>query len=431
MIQTFLILLCVAAPRLFAQPLAKGGSPDPIFAAVPFDKWLAEGDQAPIRWVLRLSTNELSNHQRIKARVDIQVDGNELLKRRGKGTLVTLVQFTDNAGAIYQSHGAMGLKDVKEAASTVDVIYTQDAFVLPGDYRVALCLFDSATGEHNVAHRTLHVAPLKSDPLPGMWENLPPVEFVSGGEPPDSWFLPYLRERLILPLETRRKIRIDLLVNVSSSEPPEGAKTAKASNLAVILPALKVISQMDVRNGTMNVALLDLARHSVSDEQDSVRELDWRKIRAGLKEANPNVIDVHSLEKREQNAQFFVSEVRRRLANSSAEALPVLIVLSGPMSFQGGENLRPIDLGKSPDYRVFYIRYHMPPVRPVLSPFPVPLGPQRRNGPAGPALHPVPLEPPDSLERTLKPLEPRLFDVDSPEQFRKALATLMAEISKI
>src|ERR1700722_16598368 len=105
MIQTFLIALCVtAAPVMSAQLLDKVGAQDPIFAAVPFDRWLAEGDQAPIRWVLRLSANELSNHQRIRARIDIQVDGNELVKRRGKGQFVTLVQFTDNAGTIYQSH---------------------------------------------------------------------------------------------------------------------------------------------------------------------------------------------------------------------------------------------------------------------------------------------------------------------------------------
>jgi hypothetical protein len=35
----------------------------------------------------------------------------------------------------------------------------------------------------------------------------------------------------------------------------------------------------------------------------------------------------------------------------------------------------------------------------------------------------------DQLESTLKPLAPRLFDVDTPEQFRKALATVLAEIS--
>jgi hypothetical protein len=35
----------------------------------------------------------------------------------------------------------------------------------------------------------------------------------------------------------------------------------------------------------------------------------------------------------------------------------------------------------------------------------------------------------DQLESTLKPLAPRLFDVETHEEFRKALASLLAEIA--
>jgi hypothetical protein len=37
----------------------------------------------------------------------------------------------------------------------------------------------------------------------------------------------------------------------------------------------------------------------------------------------------------------------------------------------------------------------------------------------------------DQLEPLLKPLDPRLFDVSTPEQFRKALATILGEIAKL
>ena len=37
----------------------------------------------------------------------------------------------------------------------------------------------------------------------------------------------------------------------------------------------------------------------------------------------------------------------------------------------------------------------------------------------------------DQLEHTLKPVAPRVFDVKSPEDFRKALADILAEISKL
>ena len=37
----------------------------------------------------------------------------------------------------------------------------------------------------------------------------------------------------------------------------------------------------------------------------------------------------------------------------------------------------------------------------------------------------------DSLERTVKPLDPRLFDVKDPLEFRKALASILIEISRL
>ncbi len=40
-------------------------------------------------------------------------------------------------------------------------------------------------------------------------------------------------------------------------------------------------------------------------------------------------------------------------------------------------------------------------------------------------------EPVDSLEHTLKPLQPHLYDVYTPAEFRKALANMFEELSKL
>jgi hypothetical protein len=44
---------------------------------------------------------------------------------------------------------------------------------------------------------------------------------------------------------------------------------------------------------------------------------------------------------------------------------------------------------------------------------------------------PPPPPRPDSLERTLDPLQPRLFDVTNPLEFRHALAEIISEISRL
>jgi hypothetical protein len=422
-----------AALPLFAQP----GSPDPFFSTIPFDRWLAERAEGQIRWTTRIPMVELSIHQRLLARVEIQIDGNELVKRRGHGQLVMLAQLTDSDNRAYQTHTAIDLRAVEEAASKSNIVYMQDFLVLPGEYRVALAVFDTMTGEYSATQRTLHAGALKSDPLPEAWHDLPPVEIVR--DTPDNPFLPSLSGRLHLPLETHRPIRVELLLIASRSAATAGPRSGKLnnSNLGELIPALKAISQVEVHNGALNVALLDLNRRQVIFEQDSVRDLDWPKLRTSLTAADPNVIDVHALENRKQNAQFFLSQVSRRIASEAPPApMPVLIVLSGPIELHSGEDLRPIQAGRTPGSKIFYIRYHsiLPRAAPPSSPFPTSLfdrpGRGRRNVSVSPPSAAL-TEPQDSLAGTLKPLQPRLFDVSTPEQFRKALGALLDEVSRI
>src|SRR5207245_253474 len=159
------------------------GSADPEFASVPFDKWLTGADQAPIKWTARMLPAGLSSFQRLLAGIEIKVDGADLARRRGEGQLMIFVQLTDEKGATYQDHGAIGLAKVEEGLKSSDVVYTESVFVLPGDYRVAIAIFDTATKEHASRKDKLHVPPLKNDPLPGSWRDLPPVEFRPVAEP--------------------------------------------------------------------------------------------------------------------------------------------------------------------------------------------------------------------------------------------------------
>jgi hypothetical protein len=429
-----LVLLSVAA---VAQVFAQSGSLDPAFAKVPFDQWFAGGEQAQIRWTARVSQPQLSSHQRLLAQVELQLDGADIAKRRGKGLLVMFVQLNDEEGLAYQNHGTIDLEKIEEGIKSQYLSYTQSAFVLPGDYRISLAIFDTVTGEHSVRREKLHVSPLKNDRLPDAWRDLPPVEFVPNIEPPDSWYLPMMTGRLHLPVETRHPARIEVLVNLTPSERISGPQSIQHRNLDNLIPALKAISQVDFGNAPLHVCLLDLSRRRVIFHQDDKRELDWPRIRDSLSEADPGTIDVKSLEERRHNAGFFVTEVSRRIGADPKISPPdmpgllrVLIILSSPMEFESGEDLQPIRVGPTPDCRVFYIRYQARTVRPS-APVQPNRGRRSRSGYPGSSLpvRPIPTAQIDQLEPTLKPLAPRLFDVETPEQFRKALATVLAEIS--
>lgn len=202
---------CYLVVNAAAQGAPSGGSTDPAFATIPFDRWVEEGEQAHIHWSAKLLPVELSNHQRLEAKVELVLDGNELVRRRGKGYLAMLVQFTDSENRVYQTHQALDLQAVKDDTSKSNITFTQPAFVTPGDYRVALAVFDTATGEHSAMRLPLHVNPIKNDPLPGSGRDLPAVELLKPADSPDALFLPDIRGRLRLPLQTQRPVHVEAL----------------------------------------------------------------------------------------------------------------------------------------------------------------------------------------------------------------------------
>jgi hypothetical protein len=428
------VVLCAA----FAQNPPSNSPPDPAFAKIPFDRWLTERDQGHFQWTARISNVELANSQRLRVHVEIQVDGNELVKRRSQGELVFFTQFSDTDHHRFQNHGALELKDVTEAAAKSDFTFTPTALVVPGDYRIDIAILDTGSGEHATLQRSLHVAPLKSDPLPGSWRDLPPVEFTEPGDPPDVWFQPKVTGRLHLPLETRRPAQVDVLLNASPSATgptPYREGHTNNRNLVDLLPALKVVSQMELSQGKLNVSLLDLTRRKVLFTQDGTdprkQPLDWPRLQPALLTADANKIDVHALEDSRQNAQFFLEQVQRRLGAGDPDR--ALIVLSAPMQFTSGEDTHRIEIPEGTRAKIFYIRYHALPVRePVASPFGGRGGnrrfgyppQQQQRGTSG-------REGPDQLEPLLKPLQPRVFDVYDPEQFRKALADVMKELERL
>jgi len=437
MSKLLLPLLALSLAGISTVRAQGNGALDPAFSAMPFERWLAEGEPTSLRWSVRVGAALLNNHQRLQTRVEVQVDGNELVSRKGHGELGVMIQFEDSAKRFYQTHGAIDLQEVKDDTGKSNIQYLQDAFVLPGDYRVSVVMFDAKTRDHWAQQKTLHVNPLRNDPLPGAWKDLPAVELLHAADPPDSWYVPYISSRLQVTVAPRRPVRIEVLMNASPSGPSRGLNTGTANNrnLANLVPALKVFSQMEVAGGSLHITLLDISNRHVIFEQDAVHQLDWKRLSAALTQADPNKIDVRSLEHREQNAPYFVQQVRERLAASTtaagtaAEPVRVLIVLAAPMTLDSGEKIHVPESAAKQQGPLYYVRYHLPPERAPLGFEPLSRMGRRGYGgmpqPAGPA------EAFDSLQPLLKPLQPRLFDVYSPDQFRKALSSLLEEIARL
>lgn len=384
------------------------------------ERWLQEGPSEPIPWKIHLSSPVLSIHQRLVTHVEMELEGKELLNRLNKGPIDFFLQFTDETGRTYVS--GLRLKqplpaDAGNGRGTV----SWDAFVRPGTFDVALALYQPATNEHNLAVRKLKIQPLKNDPLPHLWPALPNLEFIIPAQEPDAFFQPEIKGVLNLPLLSRRRVEIEVVGNPAPMEEPGNIGSAYQQNLAFLLPMLKTFSQVRVRNGALNVSLVDLAHQVVSFEQDHPSEMDWPQLKKALSSGPERaMVSVRDLRERNQRADFLREVLERKLDSAAEQQMPaddhsvrVLILISGPRSFAPGSHLSPVTVRTAANYLVYYFRY---------PPMPVTVG--RRNILMYPAFQ-------DEVETMLKSLRVRTFNVDTPEHFRKALASMLGEISKL
>lgn len=357
---------------------------------------LKTGDPRPIRWSLHVSPARLQESQRLETSVSAMVGEREFTIGPKPAHMMFSLEIRDADNRIYRSDRAHYFQRRTDSS---EVRLIQPVCIKPGEYQLTASLYDTGSKERTSKQTRLRVPGLRHDPLPGAWHDLPNVEFSRC----DS-------TRLSLPLKAGRPVRIEVVMNESASRYGTGS----------LIPRLEVISNLAIPHGSMKVTLLDLERRRVSFTQEVVDRLDRRGVRAAWRENDPTIIDAQSLAYYKTDVQFFVSEIRSRLESAEfPETERVLIVLSAPRTFPGGEDLQPIQAAPKPGSRVFYIRCRWPVYAFQLPSIGFTGHPRRMRS--------DPNE--DSLARTLKPLNPRLFDVTTPAQFRTALAALMTEIT--
>jgi hypothetical protein len=451
-VRIFLFLFLGAA--LATLSAEQSGRLDPEFEKVPFDQWLNEKDQTHFHWKAGMLHPQLSFHQRLVSQVEIVVDGKDLQTRRGDGDIVFLVQITDRDGARYQSHSKVDLSKLDPQIKAANLEYSQRVFLMPGEYQLAVAVLDTATNEHAVKQSKFRVDASDNDLLVKAWKDLPMVEFQGKVESPDSWFLPDIQGRLQWASGVHASAYMNILLNVAPSAmepdawrpmtrigrygtyPPAGQSgngpvrehNGTSVEMAALIPTLKALTQTGSTEVSENVALLDLSRRRTVFQQTNVTNVDWPRLKTSLSAASTASIDVHSLSDSSQDAQYFVSEVRRMVRASEKGC--VVVVLTNPVAFEKGENLDQISTEALPACHIFYIRYH-PPIERLY-----PTGPQTMNGRrggrlgGGPMMAPDVHEAPDQLEGTLKPLSPKVFDVSSPDQVTKAFVEIEKSLSR-
>jgi hypothetical protein len=407
-----LLLLSISA-----RPLCADEAPaDKVFAAVHFDRWAGEGDHQDIPWKIEIRPYGLSLHQRLRAYIGIALKRRELAKIPPQDRLLLLIQIVDSHGRHFRDYVMFHMKEWAPEIQKGELDIVWDMYMLPGDYQTTVMLVNAENGKHDVRSSALRVEPLKNDPLPNAWADLPPVEFLDPMlRGPDAMFRSDISSKLHLPLAARRPVHLEVLVDVTASDLFHGSTTFYNRYLGVALPLLKALSQIQLERGSIDVAMLDLRKRAVTFEQDSVRQLEWKKAKEVLapeKGNGPGTIDVRALEQRRESPAFLQDELLRRLGNAPAgkdateTPLHVFVIIGSPMDFYSFRDLPHLPAGSEENCVVYYLQFEL-------------LNTTYADGAVG------------NVRRMLKPLPVRVFKVRSAESIRHALAKMLEEVAAL
>lgn len=383
-----------------------------LFANSTFDRWAAQGPATQIPWKVHMYSPGLSLHQRLVARVEMEIKGREVVKRAKDGRLIALLRVTDASGRQYRNFSVIDLEEIKPAMRKQTWISIWDAFALPGEYNVEVAVYDKASGEHSFQQSTLRVDGLNSDPLPDAWKEVPAWEFwAPAGDERDAFYRPDIEGRLHLPLQTSRPVDFEILVDLTPSDLFHGSMRFYTRYLSVVLPLMKTLSQVSPSSGSTSLATLDLRQKKVTFEQDGLQQLDWTQLKSVISPQNgPGMIDLKRLEQKHETPDFLREELLRRLrtvpANGTGSApLRVFVVIGSPMDFYAFHQFPPIDAEQAENTQIYYLQF------------------ETYGGYADGAL--------GKVRSMLKPLPVHTIRVRSAESVRHALARIMEEVPRM
>src|SRR5438309_4751669 len=83
-----------------------------VFSAFPFDQWVREGPRVKIPWKVQIQPYGLSLHQRLRARIVIELKRRELVKLPPDDRLAGLIEVADAAGQQFRDYLMFRMKEM-------------------------------------------------------------------------------------------------------------------------------------------------------------------------------------------------------------------------------------------------------------------------------------------------------------------------------
>jgi hypothetical protein len=392
-------------PRKVAEPcLSQLISDDPAFdlAEIPLAEWVAAGNIEQIPWRVQFQDPQLRLDQRYELSYSGRIEGKDLGWSPAKQHDLIYISGVRNAGGAWIIP-PKSIRHVFDTLPTGDfrdlrVISNDCVFLQPGEYFVWFAIYDPENEKRSVVERRIRVPEFKSDPLPQLNSRLPVVEYPKV-EGTNRLAIDLIPGPLVLSVSNKRPLSVGLVSVLSPSDQWPGRSDIIRWQNNRMLTVTGVLSQLQIASGDVSVVAVDVVNQNVAFEQNAFLELDWPDLSAQFNRfAADQVIALPALESLKKRSSFLRELLEQRLA-ALGQGARVLILISVSLNFERGSDLSALKVDGDCNCRIYHLRVRLDSSDVF-----------------------------DHVERLIKPLRPKTFDIESAEDFREALGKIVQDL---
>ena len=392
-----LLVLCLPFFATDVRAQAKKREPPPD---VPMQQWLAGPDRTDIPAEFKVLNPRFTFQQRYLVECRSSISG-EIARGR---ELHIWLNVADHAGS-WQAGSTYIRQDASPALTKHNEIQFVGAFyALPGQYTVAIVIYDGKSHQYDVRHMPVTVKPIENDPLAGRVETASPaVEFLDDPPPNGTSFQkisdynkdvsdslwPFAHVVDTFPLNSMRPLQIDVVLNLSDAgdvveippsilprlrrspdfdprlmaPPPREVKMQQRQKeyIGALLATAKVLAAIHPANGCVRVNAIDVMNMEVAIRRMSADGVEWEKVRNYRTTSKLAEVSLTALKNRKEQPNFvreFLSGLQapiEKCGTGAGAPLHAVIFVSQSYVFPSGskkENFKSSD----PGFQFFYYR---------------------------------------------------------------------------
>jgi hypothetical protein len=397
------LLLVSASAGAGVAPRQDQDHPPLDLHTIPISAWLNSGEHSDIPWSFRVRDPFLRIDQYIEVSYTADIQAKDLNRTGSDHELFLISRVSSPDGEWLNETGIVHNTVETELPKNAHLEFRMDLCVQPGEYLLWVVLYDRKTGKHNLAKHRLHISELRGDPLPDLYRRMPLVEFPDASDSSDTGG-GFVNSRLYLPVRNKRPLQIELVSMLSPPEQWAGRSRIVRVHNDDTLGAIAALSQIELTDGTISISGLDLVRRQVMFEQRAIRSVNWTSLVEAMKKAQLPAVSAKDLQGAKNDAAFFREILNERLTSDPAERDPlrVIVVVTSARLFESGSDLQPLQIEGDCHCRIYYLRFRLT-VNDVF----------------------------DQLDKLMKPLRPRIFNLLSARDLRKAIADIVEDLGKL